>query len=452
MSTTPDTARTPPQYATEERHLVWGSLRKVSFRLLFCYVSLFGIFCLNFVSMGIVYGFTGRWSASPLDRLWGVAVSLVARYIFHVRHFTFQAITSGDSLSDYLQFFTYALVSLLVTLVWSLVRRKTTNYSKLNQWLRLYAQLFLGVTIVFYGLDKAIPLQFGELTASRLLGTVGDLTPFSMLWVFMATSKPYTIFSGILEVLAGVMLITPKVRPLGALLAMAVMTNVFALNVFYDVPVKSFSLQLLLVAIYLASPEFPRLLNVLVLNRTVEPRSETPLADDKTVVNWARLAQGGIATCFFTLCLIGATHRYAVRQAATRNVPLFGIWEVDEFKMAGNSQPLFTTKLAGELNLRPGHDRWTKFIIEGPGGAVLQLQSGVLDFVNISLSNDHAQLEMSDSDDPQWKAHFAIQQQARDLLNLQGTVNDVPVEIELRARQRSFNLSSAPYHIIRTYE
>ena len=181
VGTTGTAPQRPPEDSIEGKQAAWGSLRKVGFRLLCCYVVLFGMFCLNAAGIMTVYFLSGRWVASPLDRWWGFQVSLVARYVFHLKNFKFQAISSGDSLSDYLQFFTYALIALLVALVWTLIRRRAANYSKLSQWLRLYAQLALGVTMMGYGLDKVVPLQFRELTASRLVGSVGDLTPFSML-------------------------------------------------------------------------------------------------------------------------------------------------------------------------------------------------------------------------------------------------------------------------------
>ena len=47
----------------------------------------------------------------------------------------------------------------------------------------------------------------------------------------MAASKPYTIFSGSLEVLGGILLLVPRLADLGALICAAVLSNVFALNV-----------------------------------------------------------------------------------------------------------------------------------------------------------------------------------------------------------------------------
>jgi uncharacterized membrane protein YphA (DoxX/SURF4 family) len=415
-------------------------------------VCLFGVDCLNLVCVLSAYFFTGRIPASPLDRLWGVLVPPVARHVLHLTNFKFQPITSGDSVSDYVEYLTWALISVVATVVWSLLDRKKTNYYRLNQWLRLYAQVALGVIMMSYGFDKVFPLQFGELTASRLVATVGDLSPFGMLWVFMAASKPYTIFSGVLEVLAGTMLVLPRLRAMGALLAVAVLTNVFALNVFYDVPVKSFSLQLLLLAIFLASPEFPRLVSALVLNRTVAPRSEVRLADNERVTNWARWVQAAVAAAFFVAFLIGSAHRYTNRSAATRNLAFSGMWEVDQFKPAINAGPLFTPKLAAEMQIQqPGDGCWRKFIIERPGSALLQLENGLFDQVDISFSKDHAQLNLSDSDDPKWKAKLAIQQPATDLLSLDGTVNGAHVQIQLHASKRRFRLTSGEYRMIRTY-
>src|SRR5581483_6653146 len=119
------------------------------------------------------------------------------------------------------------------------------------------------------------------------------------------------------------------------------------------------------------SPEFPRLLAALVLNRTVAPRSEARLADKERVANWARWVQAGLAACFFVAFLIGSAHQYAVRSAPARNLAFSGIWEVDQFKPAANSGPFFTPKLAAAMQIQqPGDGRWRNFIIERPGSAV----------------------------------------------------------------------------------
>src|SRR5208282_313026 len=110
-----------------------------------------------------------------------------------------------------------------------------------------------------------------SLGLARLSERVGNLSPFRMLWTFMAASKPYTSFSGFAEVLAGVLLLVPQLTTLGALITIGVTANVFALNMSYDVPVKLGSLHYLLMAMFLVAPETQRLVNVFILNRPAAP-------------------------------------------------------------------------------------------------------------------------------------------------------------------------------------
>jgi len=184
----------------------WGLLRKIGFRFLFCYILLFGLECLSGVCDFDMYQFSGKFSSPPLDRFWGLIVPWLAHYVFSLPRSFQYASGGGDSVSDYLQMFAALLIAAIAAVIWSFGDTKRPNYSRLNQWLRLYAQFFLAATMFSYGFDKVIPQQFEELTPSRLSTQVGDLDTFSMSWVFMAASKPYTIFSGVLEVLAGVLL------------------------------------------------------------------------------------------------------------------------------------------------------------------------------------------------------------------------------------------------------
>ena len=52
-------------------------------------------------------------------------------------------------------------------------------------------------------------------------------------------SQAYSLFRGIGETLGGVLLVLPALTTLGALVSLAMMTNVLMLNMFYDVPRKS---------------------------------------------------------------------------------------------------------------------------------------------------------------------------------------------------------------------
>lgn len=90
-----------------------------------------------------------------------------------------------------------------------------------------------------------------------------------LLWTFMGASMAYTIFAGSAEALA-VLLFIPRLATLGGLAAMAVLTNVFMLNMCYDVPVKLYSFNLLMMAMFLVAPNVRRLVGLLVLRERVE--------------------------------------------------------------------------------------------------------------------------------------------------------------------------------------
>src|SRR4030095_10009978 len=65
--------------------------------------------------------------------------------------------------------------------------------------------------------------------------------------------------------------------PLGALIALADMIQVWILNMTYDVGLKQISFHLILIALLILAPDFRRLVNVLVLDRARPPPSLPPL-------------------------------------------------------------------------------------------------------------------------------------------------------------------------------
>jgi|GEM_PF-6310053 len=197
------------------------------------------------------------------------------------------------------------------------------------------------------------------------------------------------------------------------------MTNVFALNLFYDVSVKSFSFELLLLAVFLAWPELPRLIKLLVLNQTVDPRQEIPLSRKRSVVRTASVVVGALGAGVFLLEILGSRQASARSAAALAAAPLYGMWKVDEFRVLDKSRaPLFTNKLATKLHLKPGEDCWTELIFESKGRAVIELGNGERDSVDVAFSKEKTHADFTDLGDPKWKAQLAIQQQGKKSLNL----------------------------------
>jgi uncharacterized membrane protein YphA (DoxX/SURF4 family) len=268
----------------------------------------------------------------------------------------------GDSVMEWASMVAFAILALAVTCVWSLLDRRRRSYSRLHQWLRLFVRFYLGKTLFTYGVAKVVGLQFASnMTFHRLLTPVGDLAPATVMWTFMGTSFPYTAFVGICEILAGVLVLVPRMTLLGALLGTAIMTNVVVMDFAYDVPVRGMALHLLFMAAFLIAPDARRLLNVVVLNRRVDPTVRRPLFRRP----WQNTASFGFVAVYLTWLLVDDYR--GIRQMADQgpvNI-LSGIYEVDTFSVTGDAA------------VGNGHQtEWRCVAIERSGFATIWLPNG----------------------------------------------------------------------------
>jgi len=178
---------------------------------------------------------------------------------------------SGDTTYDYCKLVILFLLSVLLFLIF-FIKSKSFENTRLRIWTFTALRYFLALYLLIYGLSKVFPLQFGNgIHAYTLSKTYGEATPMNLLWTFMGHSRPYTIFAGLSEVIAGLFFLFRRTTLLGALTSFGVMLNVFLLNLFYDVPVKIFSGHLLLFSIFIAGYYIKPLLNLFLYNKTAEP-------------------------------------------------------------------------------------------------------------------------------------------------------------------------------------
>jgi uncharacterized membrane protein YphA (DoxX/SURF4 family) len=379
------------------------------------------------------------WNFDRIDP-WRAALPWICAHIFGVHRKLF-IYPDADYLSGYLQHLVELIVALVATVVWSILDQKRSHYRRLYAGFCIFLRFSLAITLFSYGFDKVFPMQFGELTPFRLSQQVGGMDMFNMLWIFMASSKPYAILSGALEVLAGLLLLAPRLEMLGALLAVPVLTNIFLLNMDYGVPVKIVSSHLLLVAIFLAAPALVGIVRLVVLRRPVPPVVPLALSSRRTT---DRAVRAGVAAFGVILCLISCTAshtQYKKRLAASAEVqksPYSGLWVADTFTVpAAGLQSLFTSKLQQEYHVGPGTDHWLSMAMESPKRMNLGLRDGVQDGLDLVLDSKTGVAELSDSDDPAWKARLTFQASGNGLLTAEGTVNGIPISSTWHRKQLS---------------
>ena len=272
----------------------WTLFEKIAFRFSVLY---FGLNIIPFPLDQLLDGFFGWYQSA-----WTILINWTGKIFFHTGDIVLTETGAGDTLWGWVQHFDILLIAVIGTLIWSFLDKKRENYRKFKQWFDVYLRFYLFVMLCIYGFAKIFPSQFGTLPNFRLYQRMGDMSPMGLLWAFMAFSTPYQMFTGLVEVLGGYLLIFRKTTLSGSLIGIAAMVQVFALNMCFDVPVKLYSLLLMLIGVYLAAPDARRLLHFFFLNKPVEPRDFSPSFKKK----WLNIADWSIKG-LLTLAMIGGT-------------------------------------------------------------------------------------------------------------------------------------------------
>ncbi len=312
--------------APQQDSAIWHPLTRVAFRFVFSYLSLFCVDLLGYVIwfIGFVSGPRSMNELAPLSfYAWGRIVPWLGSHVFHLSKVTHPSIMDSDSRYDWLIMLVNLVLAALCAAVWSALDRKRVNYRVLWGWLRVVVRILLANEMLSYGMDKVFPLQFGRMGLNTLATSIGSQNHFATLWNFMASSPGYTILSGVTEVVGGLLLLLPELTPLGALVCAAVMLNVFALNMFYDVKVKLLSFHLLL-SLFLLAPYVTRLADVLVRNRLSAPTHPVRLVRrvwmNALAVRWVPLTLGLAMLCFMT---VKSAAKYKQREQRAASIAIF---------------------------------------------------------------------------------------------------------------------------------
>jgi hypothetical protein len=247
---------------------------------------------------------------------------------------------SGDTAMHYIDFAVKLVLALVGAVIWSAVsetRGKRQQYRTAYAWLRLFLRFMLADTLLEYGFIKIFPAQFGPLGTYGLTESYGDSTPMHLLWTFIGQSRTYMIFGGLMEAIPGALLLFRRTSTVGLLGSAAVLLNVVMMNFAYDVPVKLYSLHLLLMTLFLLLPDIRPMWQFLM------ERKEASLTG-VWVPRWDRrsLRIGGYV--LQTLVVVGTLYNlvwinYQQTRVRSPAGPLKGMYAVSEAKgVAGNAR------------------------------------------------------------------------------------------------------------------
>jgi len=327
--------------ASSSPEIAWSLRTRIAFRFFFSLLVLLNLpFPLSAVPQ------IARWWNGALNKV----IADAGRMFFGVT-MDIARNGSGDRPIDWARLLVVAVLAVMITIAWSIVDRRRTNYTALHRWFHFYMRFALATAMITYGAYKVIPSQFVTPSLDRLLEPFGDQSPMGLLWNFMGASAPYTVFGGLGELIGGLLLTNRRTSLLGALITAAVMSQVVMLNYSYDVSVKIYSSILLITAIVIIAPDAARLMRFFLLH----PAPPSSLAFR---------AVFGLFVAYATVVRFHDSWKDRRDWVADLRAPLpiAGIWNADEMTIDGVAHPPLITD----------SKRWRRLIVDGKEEAVIQ--------------------------------------------------------------------------------
>lgn len=420
----------------------WSLSTRVAFRFCFLYFSLYII--LTQMLTSLLFVTTNDSGAFEIDVTppAKAIVTWLAVHVFRIAHPIVTMETgSGDRIYDWIVLASILALAIIGTIIWSALSRNRRGYPKLYSWFRLI-RFSLAASILTYGAAKILPLQMPFPFLTRLLEPYGHFSPMGVLWSSIGASPAYEIFAGSAEMLAGVLLIFPRTATLGALFCLADATEVFLLNMTYDVPVKLLAFHLILISIFLLAYDARRLRDFFVLHRKSEPCIEPPLFQSLRKNRIALVLQILFGLWLIAGNLYGSVSAYSLYGPGRPKSPLYGIWNVQEFTIDGNVRPPLLTD----------NDRWRRLVFDFPQFVSAQSMDDSFQGYRVNIDTKSKTFVLGKFSDPKWKATFSFAQPSADALIVDGSMDGHKIHADLQLFDRSkFLLISRGFHWIQDY-
>jgi hypothetical protein len=345
----------------------------------------------------------------------------VARHLFHMTGPMSGAYRgdNGDVGEEFGRLLLGIVIAAIGATAWTIADRRRPRGRWVEGALQLLLRYSIALGIVSYGIAKILPVQFPALPLNALDARLGDLPPMSLLWSFMEYSRPYAFFGGLMECVVVVLLLSRRTATLGALVCLAVMTNVALLNWAYGVPVKLYSTMIVVSAAVLVLYDARRLLAVFVENRTAAPASHASDFQDRVPaqLRWIiKLAVVGSVVVSSVVAMTGATGARGQPSAVD------GRWVVTSFARDGQSS-----------DSPSNPSQWRRLVVDG-GGATIRLATDSLIRCQRLSADDASLLKLSCSRNRAGELHWT---RTANQLQLSGTFDGAHVTASAQYLDRS---------------
>jgi len=246
-------------------------------------------------------------------------------------------------LLDYLDWGIALLIGVIGALIWTIFDRKSKSYHVLYYWIRVVVRYRAGIGIIGFGFTKLFPTQMPYPSLGLLNSNFGDFTAQKVYWLSVGIVPWYQVFGGVVEILAGVLLFFRKTTTFGAILLVAALGDITFVNYAYDGGVHVYAFYFVVLGLFLAADDFPKLYNLLILERYTVPFRIYPDLS-QPALKYTRI---GLKALTFIIFFGVMTYTEVInfkydpyKQPSTAGLKVLrGNYRVTEFKINGQNIP-----------------------------------------------------------------------------------------------------------------
>lgn len=414
----------------------WSTSQKIGFRFIFLLFILF-ILPFPFSVLEMVIN-NYQFSVAVID-FWDWVIKGIASSILGIEELFMDPTGSGDTTADWIRNALFLTLAIAGSGLWTVLDKKRDNYYRLWRIFVMIVVYYLVYFMAVYGFIKVFWLQMPELSIHRLLNTYGQSSPMGLLWTFMGASKTYSVYAGMSEVIAGILLIFRRTRTLGGLVTFGVMFNVFMLNMAYDVPVKLFSAQLMLMGLYIALIDYKAIVGLFL---TQKPKEITPWPPffKKPSHNYILLVLEAvfIIYIFYVRIDAGLSGRKQYGELRPR-AALFGLYDVEHFVKNGDTLPPLLTD----------DERWQRVIFDSPTLTRIVSMDDQLVAYQSEIDTTSQIVTFTIGKDSLQKTYNMDYEKLEDGLKLSGVFREDTLQLKLKTYDiKKFYLTNRGFHWI----
>ena len=296
---------------------------KITFRFFFCLILSF-ILLKNNGAFPFI-----EFLNKPLIELFKIITPWFSENILGY-NYDFKIFTngSGDTSYDWVSLLILFLISVMISILWSIIDIKRRNYNMAYYWLTVFIRYYIAFMLINYGAIKLIHAQMPPPSLNRLMEPLHEFSPMGLAWTYLGFSKSYNIFMGIVEILSGLLLFR-RTMIIGALITIATSINIMTVNYFFDVPVKMVSTALFLLSLFLLLPYMKAIFTFLMGRKAtrinIPPRPTYKRKNIGRMLLWVKIIVLVIFTGIQIFRLIQTQNMIA---KYFKKSPLYGIYKV----------------------------------------------------------------------------------------------------------------------------